>query len=72
MSRVFRISKRPDVGDVVDLLEALAVFARAHGEGRYKVDEHFAEPFEGTKVTARAWGKVLHHRDGAVVLDPIF
>ena len=34
------------------------------GSGRYPVDEHSLELFSGTKVSARAWGKVVHRRDG--------
>jgi hypothetical protein len=36
-----------------------------------RVDEHSLDPFPGTKVSARAWGNVIHHKDGEVVLDPI-
>jgi hypothetical protein len=39
------------------------------GPGRYDVDEHSLDPFPGTKVSARAWGKVIHRQDGQVVLD---
>jgi hypothetical protein len=34
------------------------------------VDEHSLEPFPGTKVSARAWGKLIHHKNGDVVVDP--
>ena len=27
--------------------------------------------FAGSKVSARSWGKVIHHGDGQVVLDPV-
>jgi len=43
----------------------------SHGTGRCDVDEHSRDPFPGTKVSARAWGKEIHHEDGQVVLDPI-
>jgi hypothetical protein len=49
MGRVYRISKGPDVGDNLDSSESLEAFAREHGPGRYHVDEHFLEPFPGTK-----------------------
>jgi hypothetical protein len=52
MTTVYRITESPQVGDVVDSTEALEAFARAHGPGRYHVDEHSLEPFEGTKVVA--------------------
>jgi hypothetical protein len=54
MTTVYRITKSPQVGEVVDSTEALEAFAREHGPGRYHVDEHSLEPFEGTKVVARA------------------
>ena len=28
-------------------------------------------PVPREKVAAREWGKVIHHRDGQVILDPI-
>ena len=71
MTRAFRITKGPNVGDILDSIESLEAFARDHGPGRYDVDEHSLEPFAGTKVLARAWGKVIHHQDGQVILDPI-
>ncbi len=71
MTHVYRISKGPDVGDILDSIESLEAFARNHGPGRYDVDEHSLDPFPGTKVSARSWGKVIHHKDGQVVLDPI-
>jgi hypothetical protein len=71
ITHVYRISKGRDVGDILDSVEALETFARSHGKGRYDVDEHFLDPFPGTNVAARAWGKVIHRQDGQVVLDPI-
>jgi hypothetical protein len=64
MTHVYRISKGPDVGDVLDSVEALEAFARSYGKGRYDVDEHSLDPFPGTDVAARAWGKVIHQRHG--------
>jgi len=61
MTHVYRITKSPDFGDLVHTVEALEAFARDHGPGRYDVDEHSLHPFPGTKATARAWGKVIHH-----------
>jgi len=60
----------PDVGDILDSIEALPAFAREHGPGPYDVDEHALGPFRRSQVSARAWGKVIHHQDGQVVLDP--
>jgi len=71
MTPVYRISKGPGVGDILDSVEALPAFARAHGPGRYDVDEHSLDPFPGTKVSGGASGKVIHHKDGQVVLDPM-
>ena len=45
--------------------------AEVYGPGRYDVDEHSLDPFPGTKVSAQAWGKGIHHQDGQVVLNPI-
>jgi hypothetical protein len=71
MPHIYRITKSPEVGDVVDSVDALKSFAREHGSGRYVVDEHSFDPFPGTKVTARAWGKVIHYDDGYIATDPI-
>jgi hypothetical protein len=64
MPHIYRITKSPEVGDLVDSVDALKSFARDHGPGRYDVDEHSLDPLPGTKVTARAWGKVIHYEDG--------
>jgi hypothetical protein len=69
--QIYRITKSPEVGDIVDSVDALESFAQEHGPGRYDFDEHSLDPFPGTKVTARAWGKLIHHKDGQVVMDPI-
>lgn len=45
MTNVYRISKGPDVGDVLDSIEFVEAFASDHGPGRYDVDEHSLEPF---------------------------
>ena len=71
MAILFRITKGPDGGDILDSIKALEAFARENGPGRYDVDEHSLDPFPGSKVSSRAWGKVIHHPDGQVVLDPI-
>jgi hypothetical protein len=71
MTHIYRISKGPNVGDIIDSVESLEAFARDHGPGRYDVDEHAIDPFPGTKVSARAWIKVIYHPGGQVVLDPM-
>jgi hypothetical protein len=71
MVSIYRISKGPNVGGLVDTIEAIEDFARQHGPGKYHVAEHSLDPFLGTKVSARAWGKVIDHKDGQVVVDPI-
>jgi hypothetical protein len=71
MTDVYRITKSREVGDVVNSIESLEAFARERGAGRYDVDEHSHDPFPGTNVTARAWGKVIHQKDGQVVIDSI-
>jgi hypothetical protein len=71
MPHIYRITKSPEVGEIVGSVDALKSFAKEHGSGRYEVDEHSLEPFPGTKFTARAWGKIIHHEDGYVAMDPI-
>jgi hypothetical protein len=71
MTHVYRISKGLDADDIVDSVESIETFARVHGPGRNNVDEHSLDPFPGTKVSARAWGKAIHDLDGQVVLKPI-
>jgi len=71
MTHIYHITKSPNVGDLVDSVDALEAFARDYGPGRYDVDEHSLDPFPSTKVTARAWGKVIHHQDGRTAMDPI-
>ena len=70
MSRLYPIPQVPDVGDLVDSVESLEEFARENGPGRYHVEEHAAESLPGSKSSARAWGTVIHHTDGQVVLEP--
>jgi len=71
MPHIYRITKSPKVGEIVDSVDALESFARDHGPGRYDVGEHSLDPFPCAKVTARTSGKVIHHQDGHVVMDPI-
>ena len=54
MPRRFRISISPEVGGIVDSIEAIEAFAREHGSGRYEVQEHPVGPFPGSKVAAKA------------------
>jgi hypothetical protein len=71
MPHIYRITKSPEVGDIVDSVNAFKSFARDNSPGLYTVDEHSLDPFRGTNVTARAWGKVIHYEDGNVAMDPI-
>jgi hypothetical protein len=70
MSRVYRVSKSPEVGEVVDSVQSAEAFARENGPGRYHVDEHAADYLPGSKSSARAWGNVIHQPGGHVVLEP--
>jgi hypothetical protein len=72
MSHIYRITKSPDVCDLVDSTEALEAFAREHGPGRYQVDEHSLDAFEGSNAKARGWGTVIHQPDGRIALKPFF
>jgi hypothetical protein len=71
MPPIYGFTKSPEVGDIGDSLDAFGAFAKRNGPGRYDVDEHSLDPFPGTKVNARAWGKVNHHTDGQVVIDAV-
>jgi hypothetical protein len=71
LPHIYCITKSPEVGDIIDSVEALKSFAREHGPGRYDLDEHSSDPFPGTKVSPRSWGKVIHYEDGYVAMDPI-
>jgi hypothetical protein len=70
ITRCFRVSKGPEVADILNSIESFEAFARSHGPGRYQVDEHSLDPSPGTKVSARAWGKVNHHQDGRIAIEP--
>jgi hypothetical protein len=70
MNVVYRVTKSPEVGDLVGSIRAAEAFARDNGPGRYHVDEQSTDAFPGSKSTARGWGSVIHHRDGQIVLDP--
>ena len=71
MARRLRIARGRGIGRIPDSIESLEAYARVHGPGRYPVDEHSLRPFPGTKVSARASGKLVHHKDGQVLLDPV-
>jgi hypothetical protein len=58
------------VPGTVESIEAVETFARENGLGRYTIDEQAANPFPGSKSTAREWGSLIHLRDGQIVLDP--
>jgi hypothetical protein len=70
MIRVYRVSKSPEIGEVVDSIPAVETYVRETGIGRYQVDEHALEPLPGSKATARAWGTAIHKQGGEVVLEP--
>jgi hypothetical protein len=72
MTHVYRISNSPDIGDIVDTVEAIEAFARDHGPGRYHVDEHSLDPLPGSKYVARVWGRVIHDDNGQVTVKPFF
>jgi hypothetical protein len=69
MSRCFRISKGPDVGEILDSVEALAASARDHGPGRYHVDEISTDPLPSGH-TSRRWGFGIKRAAGSVELEP--
>ena len=59
MAHVHRISKGPELRLILNSVEAFSV-RRRHGPGSYDVGEHFLDPFPRTKVSAGAWGDVIH------------
>ena len=71
-THIYRITKGPDVGDLVDTEQDIEEFTLDHGPGRYHVDEHSLEPFEGSNAKARGWGTMIHQPDGRVTLKPFF
>jgi hypothetical protein len=68
MSRVYRISKGPNFGEIVDSLEDLEECARQNGHGRYHVDEISSDPL-CSGHTSRKWGSVISRQDGTVSVD---
>jgi hypothetical protein len=70
MDSAYRVSKSPEVGDVVDSSPAVEAFARENGPGRYYVDENAAVSLPGSMSSVGAWGNVIHHKDSRVVLEP--
>ena len=72
MPRCLRISKGPDVGELAGSIKVLEVFAREHGPGRYRVDEHSLDQFERSNAKAGGWGTVIHQPDGRNALKPFF
>ena len=56
-----RVAKTPDHAQEI---------LRQFEPGRYHLDKIRANPFPSGH-TSRAWGKVIHHEDGQVILDPI-
>jgi hypothetical protein len=70
LRRAVRISKGPDVGDLVDSVESVEAFAREHGLSRYDVDENSLDPFLGSQDAASACDHAIHCQDGSVVMEP--
>jgi len=50
MTHVYRITKGPNVGELVDSIESVEAFARQHGPDRYDVDEHSLDPFTKPRI----------------------
>jgi hypothetical protein len=70
MSSVYRVTKSTEAGAIVDTVAGIEAYARDRGPGRYHVDEHATDPFPGSHCTSRAWGVVIHQKDGEVILNP--
>jgi hypothetical protein len=65
---LYRISKGPNVGNILDSIEAFEAFSRDQIPGRYHVDEVSSDPFRSGH-TSRRWGVVNASPDGTVTLD---
>jgi hypothetical protein len=66
--RSYHISHEAGSGEIVRTVEAIGAFARDHGPGCYVVDVHFPDLVDGCVEWSKAWGKVIHHRDGKIVI----
>jgi hypothetical protein len=67
---VFRISKGPDLSELVASVDDLPTFAREHGHGTYQIEE--LSPSCGFA----SWGSAIHQDDGRVLItrrphDPV-
>jgi len=71
VTRSFRSSKGPDVGDILYSIEALSAFAHTHGPGCLNVDEHSLDPFAGLNNSAKSCGRVIQQPGGRCVVDPV-
>ena len=69
MPHIYRITNGPDLGDIVQAVDDLKAFARAHGPGCYHIDEITSDPLPSGH-TSRRWGLAISHPDGSVELEP--
>jgi hypothetical protein len=58
MTHVYLVSRGPDVGELVDSIEAVKSFARKNGAGRYQVDQISSDPLP-SRHASRRWGVVI-------------
>ena len=68
MTHVYRVSKGPNVGDLLGSIESLVASARDHGPGRFHVDQISSDPLPSGH-TSRRWGVVIAKTDGTVSVD---
>jgi hypothetical protein len=68
LNHSYHIHNEAGGGGVVQTVEAIGAFARDHGPGAYVVDVLSPDSLPGSHVLASAWGKVIHHLDGKVVI----
>jgi hypothetical protein len=68
MTHVYRISKGPDIGDILDSIESLETFARDDGPGRCDVDRHSLDVSRSGQ-TLSGWGVVIDRYEATVGAD---
>ena len=62
---VYRITKSPDIGELVHSTEAAEDFALENGPGPYHIDEISVDPLPSGHASRR-WGIGINRGDGSV------
>jgi hypothetical protein len=64
----YHVSNATGRGGIVQTVEAFGTFAGDHGPGCYAIDIHFADLYDDSVDSSKAWGTVIHHLDGKVTI----